>query len=42
MKDFPYNMKNVKACGCAICEVKIHAMTDCHLNLKKQQNYQAV
>ena len=42
MKDFPYNMKNDKASWCAICEVKIHATADCHLNLKNRQNYQAV
>ena len=33
-KDFPYNMKNDKDYWCAICEVKIHATTDYHLNLK--------
>ena len=42
MKDCLYNMKNDKAYWCAICEVKIHATTDYHLNLKKRQNYQAV
>ena len=42
MKDFPYNMKNDKASWCAIYEVKSHATADCQLNLKNQQNYQAV
>ena len=42
MKDFPFNMKNGKASWCAICEVKIHATADYHLNLKNQQNYQEV
>ena len=35
-------MKNGKASWCAIYEVKSHAMADYHLNLKNQQNYQAV
>ena len=35
-------MKNGKASWCAICEVKSHARTDFHLNLKNRQNYQAV
>ena len=34
MKDFPYNMNNVKSSQCAICEVKSHATTDYHLDLK--------
>ena len=42
MKYFPYNMKNGKESWCAICEVKIHAMANCHLNLKNRQNYQAI
>ena len=42
MKDCPYNMKNGKTSWCAICEVKSHMTADCHLNLKNQQNYQAV
>ena len=42
MKEFSYNMKNDKASWCEICEVKIHATTDYHLNLKNQKNYQAV
>ena len=33
-KDCLYNMKNSKASWCPICEVKIHAMANCHLNLK--------
>ena len=41
-KDCSFNMKNGKESWCAICEVKIHAMADCHLNLKNQQNSQAV
>ena len=35
-------MKNDKASWCAICEVKGHATTDCHLKLKNRQKYQAV
>ena len=35
-------MKNEKSHWCAICEVKIHATTDYHLNLKNQHNYHAV
>ena len=42
MKYFPYNMKNDKASWCAICEVKIHAIGDYHLDLKNRQNYQVV
>ena len=33
-KDFPFNMKNRKASWCEIYELKSHATTDCHLNLK--------
>ena len=35
-------MKNCKASWCAICETKNHNTSDCHLNLKNRQNYQAV
>ena len=41
-KEFPYNMKNGKSSRCAVCEVKIHATTDFHLNLKNRKNYHAV
>ena len=42
MKDCTYNLKNGKAYWCAIYKVKSHATANCHLNLKNQQNYQAV
>ena len=35
-------MNNNKISWCVIYEVKSHATTDFHLNLKNQQNYQAV
>ena len=35
-------MKNNKTSWCVICEVKSHATTDFHLNLKNRQNYQAI
>ena len=38
----PFNMKNGKASWCKICETKNHNTSDCHLNLKNRQNYQAV
>ena len=41
-KDCPFNMKNDKAYWCAICEMKNHAMADCHLNLKNRQNNHAI
>ena len=35
-------MMNEQARWCAICEVKNHSTTECQLNLKNRQNYQAV
>ena len=35
-------MKNEQALWCAICEVKRHSTTECQLNLKNRQNYQAI
>ena len=35
-------MKNQKSRWCAICEVKIHATSECQIKLKNRQNYHAV
>ena len=35
-KDFQYHMMSGKDSWCAICEVKSHATTDFHLNLKNR------
>ena len=35
-------MKNQKSLWCAICEVKIHATSECHIKLKNRQNYHTV
>ena len=38
----PFNMTNEKASWCTICEVKIHATADCHVNLNNRYNYRVV